>query len=370
MPAFPVHSYGTQEFARFFMPAMQSKWGAQEREKQKSEDWAMQLALTQAQTGKFNPDLETWDRFTPIQREALSGISQAAREAQMQKIEESNLTRQMKAFDKAISGANTYFKMIDKGDLSPEHAKNLRNVINKFFNLATGTKDEEYIPGNLDVTDSKEATKKKLWNRMQGTMTDFNETHTEIGLNRIEGFAARLRKFASKDENNLLDTILSDARETWKRVSTKGKVPSTIETFELQYYGKPVPELRGTPEYVKKLTEAKKAGAISITQHIGAEKFGIQKGVTAGKVRTELINNKDNKKFYEANVSTFNTVNTRNEIAYWDTKEKWYGDEETKIVRLPVTLIQKGLTPKKIQEMANREGKTIKEILIDLGIVR
>ena len=105
---------------------------------------------------------------------------------------------------------------------------------------------------------------------------------------------------------------------------------------------------------------------------IAKEKFAISKKITAGERRSELLENKRDKNFYEANVAVFNTTNSRNEVAYWGTEPgRIYGTNEvTKIIRLPASLIKKGLTPTLIQQQANNSGKTIAEVLKDLGLPR
>ena len=122
-------------------------------------------------------------------------------------------------------------------------------------------------------------------------------------------------------------------------------------------------------EIYKKEQEGKKAiseaGAANI--QIGQERFGIQKKATAGEARTGLIDNKDNKDFYEANVSIFNTINERNEVAYWHTKS-W--DNKTKIIKLSPVAIRGGWTPEKIQQAADTKGKTIEEVLTEIGVIK
>ncbi len=105
---------------------------------------------------------------------------------------------------------------------------------------------------------------------------------------------------------------------------------------------------------------------------IAKEKFAISKKITAGERRSELIKNKGDKNFYEANVAIFNTTNSRNEVAYWGiVPGKLYGtNEETKIIKLPASLIAKGLSPALIQQQANDSGKTIAEVLEELGLLR
>jgi len=145
-------------------------------------------------------------------------------------------------------------------------------------------------------------------------------------------------------------------------------VGQTVKDFEQQHYGKLVPQLRGTPEYLKKLELSKKASATNI--NIGMERFDIQKQATVGETRTGLVTNKDDNNYYEANAGIFNSINKKNEVAYWDKGEGRFYDEETKIIKLSPGAISAGWTPKKIQEAANAKGRTVQEVLRDIGLIK
>lgn len=153
----------------------------------------------------------------------------------------------------------------------------------------------------------------------------------------------------------------------------KDPTGQAIKTFETQHYGKEVPELRGTDEYITKLYAAKRAGAANI--NIQTEKFDIQKKATVGESRTGLTANKDDNSYFEANASIFNSLNEQNEIAYWDKSDKTgikgaLHDEETKIIKLSLAAIDAGWTPKTIQDAANAKGKTVQEVLKEIGIIK
>ena len=150
--------------------------------------------------------------------------------------------------------------------------------------------------------------------------------------------------------------------------SLKNGAGQAVQNFEMQHYGKLVPELRGSPEYVSKLYEAKKAGAMNI--NIAPEKFSIQKKATAGEIRTGLTTNKDDKMHYEANAEIFNSINTKNEVAYWDKGEGRFYDEETIIIKLSNEAKAAGWTPSKIQDAANAKGKTVQDVLKDIGVIK
>ena len=180
---------------------------------------------------------------------------------------------------------------------------------------------------------------------------------------------------AKKVPPETLERIKAEARAraegTAAGTPPKEPIDQAIRTFEIQHYGKLVPQLRGTPSYIEKLNAAKKAGAMNI--NIAGERFDIQKQATAGEVRTGLATNKDDKNYYEANADIFNSINKKNEVAYWDDggeKAGRFYDEESKIIKLSPSAISAGWTPKKIQEAANAKGKTVQEVLRDIGIIK
>ena len=188
-----------------------------------------------------------------------------------------------------------------------------------------------------------------------------------------------------KTEGGEMQTIYGPGSKTKRVPVTKGKeyVPpegwslskpggepndQAIRTFEIQHYGKEVPQLRGTPAYIEKLNASKKAGAVNI--NITEEKFNIQRKATSGEIRTGLTSNKDDKDYYEANADIFNTINDKNEIAYWDKGEGRFYDEQSKIIKLSPSAISAGWTPKKIQDAANTKGKTVQDVLKDIGLIK
>lgn len=108
----------------------------------------------------------------------------------------------------------------------------------------------------------------------------------------------------------------------------------------------------------------------STTVNISGEKFALQKEISVGEMRTNLIKAKDDKENFEANSPLFNKNNNNNEIAYWNEKSKWYQDEEAKIVKLPQKALDLGWTPTLIQESANAKGITIQQVLKEIGVLQ
>lgn len=168
-----------------------------------------------------------------------------------------------------------------------------------------------------------------------------------------------------------------EASDDWVDTGKK-KPPLKIQVERLVYDTKLKKSVYVTPSQMKKDLEedpfryGEKPKEEKPPSPIAKEKFAISKKITAGKRRSELIKNKGDKNFYEANVAIFNTTNSRNEVAYWGIEPgKLYGTNEvTKIIKLPGSLIAKGLTPKIIQQQADDSGKTIAEVLNDLGLLR
>ena len=123
------------------------------------------------------------------------------------------------------------------------------------------------------------------------------------------------------------------------------------------------------PKTKQDAIDLRKAGKTDI--NIGAQKFGIQKDVTAGTLRGEIISKKDDKSSYATNAPMFNRLNNNNEVAYWEAKEgKWYQDEGAKVIKLSPKAIGLGWTPKAIQDRAIKTGKTVEEILKKIGVVK
>lgn len=103
------------------------------------------------------------------------------------------------------------------------------------------------------------------------------------------------------------------------------------------------------------------------TVNVGAEKFKFQKESAIGELRTNIVKEKDNKSYFESNAPMFNKNNTNNEVAYWDEQEGFFGDSEAKVVKLSSDAVASGWTPAKVQALANRLGKSIKQVLEDIG---
>ena len=114
--------------------------------------------------------------------------------------------------------------------------------------------------------------------------------------------------------------------------------------------------------------EVAKAGADVIT--VGQQRFGIQAAMTAGAIRTNLVKTeKDNKTFFEEKGHMFNDLNKQNEVAYWETGEGTFFDEESKIIKLSPKALKAGWTPKKIQQRAISRGMTVEEVLKKIGLI-
>ena len=163
----------------------------------------------------------------------------------------------------------------------------------------------------------------------------------------------------------------STGEEIPKRVYFSGAEPSQtqVEKFNAML-DESSPEIKAKYKgnLAQWLIDQKKAGATKIS--IGEQKFEIQKDATAGELRGILTTAKDDKDSFEVNAHQYNKINTKNEVAYWDSKEKWYGDEKTKIIKLSPDAIKGGWTPERVQERATAKGITVKEQLIEMGIIK
>lgn len=142
----------------------------------------------------------------------------------------------------------------------------------------------------------------------------------------------------------------------WWDTTLKKFVPATDEQVLAD------PERYGMTE--ETAMGMKKAGGVSI--QIGVEKFAIQKDVTAGNLRTQLMGNKGDKKLYEASGRIFNKTNTGNEVAYWKSITPGAERQGVRITKLTSVEISGGVTPKKLQEFADRNGMTVEEVIKEM----
>ncbi len=97
----------------------------------------------------------------------------------------------------------------------------------------------------------------------------------------------------------------------------------------------------------------------------------LKKEMTMNSARTALTSNQYNKNSFQNTAPIFNKMNANNEVAYWDeeNKEGLFNRQKAKIIQLPEEAINLGWTPDKIQEVAKNKGKTIRQVLIDIGVL-
>ena len=103
---------------------------------------------------------------------------------------------------------------------------------------------------------------------------------------------------------------------------------------------------------------------------VSEEKFKFQKEATLSELRSNIMKEKDKQNFYSANAPFFNKNNTNNEVAYWHEEPRLFGDSEAKIIKLPKQAIDAGWTPNKVQEAANARGISVRQVLVDIGIIK
>lgn len=194
---------------------------------------------------------------------------------------------------------------------------------------------------------------------------------------RVDGTTAALMATTQPTiwatEKSIMEKATRTAQLEDKR--NVAKLKSQLSNKQLNVLGKSVGvDLTGdlsklSPEdatrVANKIKELRKAGADKI--QIGVEKFDIQKEVTAGGLRTELVDNKDDKNVYATKAPLYNKLNKNNEVAYYETGVL---DEEVKIVKLSSEAIKAGWTPKMIQERATKSGMTVENIMKKIGILK
>ena len=83
-----------------------------------------------------------------------------------------------------------------------------------------------------------------------------------------------------------------------------------------------------------------------------------------GTMREALAKDDDAEETFDSYSNTYNEESRNNEVVYWHTSTF---DNKTKFIKLSERNITNGWTPAKIQEAANAKGKTVEEVLTDLG---
>ena len=214
-------------------------------------------------------------------------------------------------------------------------------------------------------------TVQKLWTALNKKEINLQQLQQEFSTLMLEwpkqqeyieqqiGLAATEQKGLEAEQARLAEGII------------KGQIEPTEEALQQTgLTGFQMIPRKWEPTTKEEALELKKAGAISLTQIMGMEKLGIQKQVTAETRRTDLLENKNKKDFFETNAPLFNRVNINNEVAYWeDVAPGWLERQGTKIIKLPQFVLDAEWTPKKIQEFATEHTMTVKEVLQELGVL-
>lgn len=131
------------------------------------------------------------------------------------------------------------------------------------------------------------------------------------------------------------------------------------------------PPRKYQPTTQREAIELKKAGAPSMTQIIGAEKFGLQKRLSASEQRQELLRNAMKKEFFDTHADDFNVMSA-NEVAYWDTADVGllHREGRGKFVKLTRKNIKDGWTPAVVQKFAEDNAMTVYEVLQEIRAVK
>jgi hypothetical protein len=131
------------------------------------------------------------------------------------------------------------------------------------------------------------------------------------------------------------------------------------------------------PQTKEDALELKRAGATSVTQIVGGERWEAQQRMKASELKEELKTNAKDRDFYESQADDFNFFNKRNEVAYWDeTKEalafgKFKRAKGITIIKLSEENIKAGITPRKVQAYADAHPPmTVKDVLIKIGAIK
>lgn len=104
-----------------------------------------------------------------------------------------------------------------------------------------------------------------------------------------------------------------------------------------------------------------------------AEKNDLQTEITVNEIRSSLVDKDNDRQYFDSNAPLFNKRNGNNEVAYWDDSDKgkvFNRQGKAKVMQLPKEAIDLGWTPSKIEDAAKTKGKTVRQVLVDLGIIK
>lgn len=145
--------------------------------------------------------------------------------------------------------------------------------------------------------------------------------------------------------------------------------------FKATKYRRKIEPTAWKPGTKEEYMQGRKAGAPSMTQIVGQEKWEAQQRITSSEFKAELKEKSSDKDYYDTNASNFNALNKSNEVAYWDdtiVSRKLRPDKPKgiTIIKLTPKNIKDGWTPKKVQEFADSHGMTVGDLLIELETIK
>jgi len=126
------------------------------------------------------------------------------------------------------------------------------------------------------------------------------------------------------------------------------------------------------PKTKQDALDLKTAGATNIylgaKEARGKQKHEFSVEQTSREALSDLQTNNGSKKAYDRSARLYNQSTKSKNVAWWDEGKGLLNLEGTEFVTIPPDKIKEGVTPLRIQNIADASGKSVKEILQELGI--
>ena len=91
---------------------------------------------------------------------------------------------------------------------------------------------------------------------------------------------------------------------------------------------------------------------------------------TASNALSDLQTNLRDKKAFNRSAAIYNKTTVNKQVAWWDEGEGVLNLKGTEFTVIPPDKVKEGVTPARIQKLSDASGKSVKEILQELGILK
>jgi len=199
----PVHSYGTEQFGKWFLYGQERK---REQEKEEAQN-------------------------------------QAKIEERLREIKKDQFDREIKIWERVNQGIDTYNKLVDSGNYSPSELRKFKEIMQNQFK--TFGKDIDFVSATDLSQTMQKYTRENLENKLKYFEENPYSEEAKYGLMRtINWFKA------SKNKENKLHGEFIESE--FKRIQKQKEQEAKIETEELTIYGpgsatKRITRPKGTP---------------------------------------------------------------------------------------------------------------------------